>query len=285
MTPIASLAPVAVDGADAARDPVLTPARRALPRAWVIAALLTLIAGGTGVGATPTYAQGEAPPRVTPMGKIQHWAKPTVVTFDPSLADLGDGAPDAVRAAFGTWLGAGAPGVTFANATTRGLLGADGVSRVMAGRIRIAGHEHDVAVTVSYADDATGNIVEADIIFNTQYAFGAVDDDTAHGTCKTYDTQSVATHEAGHFFGLSEDLDDKATTMYLLTRPCDSHKRELREPDRDAIGSLYSASEPSVVKSQACSVAGTPGAPCSAAAPAGLLVGLALAARRRRRCA
>jgi len=219
------------------------------------------------------------------MGKTQHWVKPPVVTFDPSLADLGDGAPDAVRAAFGTWLGAGAPGVTFANATTRGLLAADGVSRVMAGRIPIAGHEHDLAVTVSYADDATGNIVEADLIFNTQYAFGEVDDDDSPGKCKTYDTQSVATHEAGHFFGLSEDRDDTTTTMYQLTRPCDPYKRKVYEPDRAAIGSLYSASESSSVKAKACSVAGTPGAPGSATASAGFLAGLALAARRRRRTA
>ena len=248
-----------------------------------MAALLALVAGGAGVGPAPTYAAGEAPPRVTPMGKSEHWVKPAVVTFDPSLADLGEGAPDAVRAAFGAWLGAGAPGVTFANATTRGVPAADGVSRVMAGRIPIAGHEHDLAVTVSYADDATGDIVEADIIFNTQYAYGAVDDDDTHGKCKTYDTQAVATHEAGHFFGLSEDTADTTTTMYLLTRPCDLHKRELQVPDRGAIGSLYSASEPSSAKAQACSAAGTPGAPCSAAASTSLLAGLALVARRRRR--
>lgn len=217
------------------------------------------------------------------MGKTEHWIGPPVVTFDPSLADLGHGAPDAVRAAFGTWLGAGAPGVTFANATARGALGNDGVSRVMAGRISLAGHEHDLAITVSYANDATGAIVEADTIFNTEYAFGEVNDDDARGKCKTYDTQSVATHEVGHFLGLSEDRDDATTTMYQLTRPCDLHKRELYVPDREAMSSLYSASASSGAKAQACTVAGTPGASSSVAAPAGMLALLALAMRCRRR--
>ena len=276
-----SLAPIGFDDADPPCEPAATPGASRLHRAWLVAALVALVAGGTGVGETPTYATGKAPPRVTPMGMTEHWVKAPVLTFDPSLADLGHGAPDAVRAAFGTWLGAGAPGVTFANATKRGALGLDGVSRVMAGRIPIPGHEHDVAVTVSYADEATGDLVEADTIFNTDYDFGAIDDDDAKGKCKTYDTQSVATHEAGHFFGLSEDTDDTTTTMYQLTRPCDPHKRELYVPDRNAIGSLYSASAPDPGKAQACSVGGTPGAPGSAA-PLALVAALVLAARRRR---
>ena len=283
VTLAASLAPLVFDDADAPPEVVVVPTQRPLHLACLLGALLAMVAGGARVGETPTYAAGKAPPRATPMGMTEHWVKAPVITFDPSLADLGHGAPDAVRAAFGTWLGAGAPGVTFANATTRGALGLDGVSRVLAGRIPIPGHEHDVAVTVSYADDATGNIVEADTIFNTQYAFGAVDADAAKGTCKTYDTQSVATHEAGHFFGLSEDADDTTTTMYQLTRPCDPHKRELYAPDRDAIGSLYSASTTGGSKAQACSVSGTPGAPGSGGATFVVAAALVLAARRRRR--
>ncbi len=281
VTAIASLAPVALDPSLPVSEEVASPARGRVPRAWVFGVALVLFAGGAGVGAPPTRAAGEAPARVTPTGAIEHWVKPPVVTFDPSLADLGPGAADAVRAAFGTWLGAGAPAITFADAKERGPLAADGVSRIMAGPITLHGHEHDLAITVSYADEASGKLLEADTIFNTAYTYGAVDDD-GDARCKTYDLQSVATHEAGHFFGLSEDMTDTTTTMYIYTRACDVHKRALSTPDQDAITILYPPSDPSLVTARACSVAGTPGAPGSAAAALGLLAVAGVLARRKR---
>lgn len=71
--------------------------------------------------------------------------------------------------------------------------------------------------------------------------------------------------------------------MYVVTRPCDLHERELYAPDEAAIGSLCPASDPTQLKARACAVAGTPGAPGSAAAGAGLLAAVALAALGRRR--
>ena len=49
----------------------------------------------------------------------------------------------------------------------------------------------------------------------------------------------MATHEAGHFFGLGEDYTDLAATMYVTTAPCDVHKRVLTDDDTSTLAALY----------------------------------------------
>ncbi len=190
----------------------------------------------------PVLAHAESEPRMTETGLAEHWAQnqAVTVTLDPSLEDLGAGSTDAIEEAMTTWTAnvPGLPKLTFVHGASRVTSTEDGTSLVRAGAITLAGHEKDLANTTTYAQDDTGAILKADVIFNTAYTFAVMPDPTL--TCaNVYDVASVATHESGHFFGLDEDYSDTATTMYVFTNPCDAHKRELTSDDTQAITALY----------------------------------------------
>ena len=56
-----------------------------------------------------------------------------------------------------------------------------------------------LASTSSLFDTRTGEIIEADIFFNSSFAWSVLE----NGEPGRFDLQSIATHEAGHFLGLS----------------------------------------------------------------------------------
>ena len=226
----------------------------------------------------PTMASAASEPRKTETGLPERWATPTVsIVLDPSLEDLGAGTTDAVRQAIGTWLAdvPGLPAVVFEDGTERTSSAHDGKSVILAAPITLAGHEKDLALTTTYASDETGDILEADIVFNTRYAFAPMASPSA-ACSNVFDVGSVATHESGHFFGLDEDWDDHATTMYVITGSCDSHKRVLTTEDTAAIRELYAP--PTTLTAQCDAAPAKPGG------TAGLLLfALGLAARTIRR--
>jgi len=224
-------------------------------------------------------ASADSQPRETETGLPERWAQPAItVVLDPSLEDLGAGSTDAVRQAIGTWLAdvPGLPAVTFEDAATRTPSARDGKSVILAAPITLAGHEKDLALTTTYADDATGDILEADIVFNTNYAFAPMP--APAGTChNVFDVGAVATHESGHFFGLDEDWSDDKTTMWVVTDSCDAHKRVLTPEDTDAITTLYHPPD-----SLTASCDASPAKPGGAAGLAAIALGL-VAVRLRRR--
>jgi len=184
-------------------DDALTAVSIVSMKTWIpaLAALMVMM---------PRMVWADAEPRQTETGLFERWAHPSVVVvLDPSLAKLGPGAAEAIESGMGTWVAdvPGIPSVVFENGTEP--LGAkyDGKSVISAGPITIPGHEKDLAVTVTYASDDTGDILEADIVFNTRYAFAAMPAPGA-SCSETYDIGAVATHESGHFFGLNEDVRD-----------------------------------------------------------------------------
>jgi MYXO-CTERM domain-containing protein len=175
------------------------------------------------------------------------------IYFDASLDNAGKHAREAVQLGFGTWIGSGAklPSLDF-DSTSGAKFGqvANGKSEVMYGPITLAGHENDLALTVTFSDPRTGEVVESDMIFNSKHPFGilpyapmstaqSANIGNSSGCDQKYDLQSVATHEAGHFFGLGEDFDSKTATMYYTTGRCETNKRVLQGTDETTMDALY----------------------------------------------
>jgi Matrixin len=301
-------------------------ARRKL---WFFAAL-SAIAGLVGANALLGHGHVSADVRSgspgykkSPQGKDLHWEKKALTVYlDDSLQHIGPGANEAVMQAFGQWVASDQrlPDLSFDTGKISSVPKQDGKSTVSFGRITAPGHEHDVAITVTYATDQTGEILEADIILNSLYPVGVLtaktaaqtnqagkdDDDKANGQgssksmhgddessdCRNrYDTQNVVTHEAGHFFGLGEDMTERRATMFLSIDQCETHKRLLATTDVTAVSTLYTASadaDEAQAGPRACSFGRAPRSSEAWGGSGALLVsagifGLALLRRRRSR--
>ncbi len=199
------------------------------------------------------------------------------VYFDASLDAAGSHAREAVQLGFGTWLGSGAkvPGLAFD--TTRGAKFSqtpNGKSEIMYGPITLAGHENDLALTVTFSDPKTGEVVEADMIFNSKHPYGLLNYKPSTGESASsttmarvddadcqqkYDLQSVATHEAGHFFGLGEDYDAKTATMFYTTGRCETNKRVLQQSDETTMSALYVSNDMSAASDDSDAESGAKG--------------------------
>ncbi len=189
-------------------------------------------------------------------GESVRWhSRKSKIYFDASLDNAGKYAREAVQLGFGTWIGSGArlPSLDF-DSTRGAAFGQlpNGKSEVMYGPITLAGHENDLALTVTFSDPKTGEVVESDMIFNSKHPFGILPytpptvapsaSAQSPVSCEQrYDLQSVATHEAGHFFGLGEDFDAKPATMYYTTGRCETNKRVLQGSDETTMSALYLA--------------------------------------------
>jgi MYXO-CTERM domain-containing protein len=100
-----------------------------------------------------------------------------VVAIDDSIDELGPGAREAVQSAFGNWLETGAELPRLRFESTRGKKPSerpDGVNTVMFAPIDLKGHKNDVAITLTFSDPKTGEIVEADIVINSHHPFAVL---------------------------------------------------------------------------------------------------------------
>ena len=81
-----------------------------------------------------------------------------------------------------------------------------------------------------------GELLEADMVFNTAYPWGDATKDA-----NVYDFLSVAIHELGHWVGLSDLFDDRCSgvTMYSRTEIGDITKRTLSIADKRGIREIY----------------------------------------------
>jgi uncharacterized protein (TIGR02266 family) len=209
--------------------------------------------------------------RLASDGNPVHWNTETVtLVVDPSVGDIDPSAPSAVSAAMGAWdavPSAYAPGVVVQGGD------ADEVG------YRPGGENHNtvrydakgsalagpaLAITV-VTFDATGVIVDADIVINGGPArkFALVDPASDQGAAapgyeKThYDLQNVLTHEAGHFFGLGENMTDADATMFITSAPAEITKRDLTVDDESGLRTIYQ-SAPDVASAGACSMRARP---------------------------
>ncbi|HKQ68355.1 MAG TPA: matrixin family metalloprotease [Polyangiaceae bacterium] len=162
-----------------------------------------------------------------------------------------------------------------------------------------------LAITVLTFDDRTGAIVDADLLVNggsrsfTKFAQDESGSDDTEGVSmegsavsasasknKSYDLQSVVTHEFGHFLGLGEDYDDSKATMYAKTKAGEIHKRVVKAGDASVITALYAEGS----KESQPAKAGCGGATLAPRSPAGwssaglvaVTLGLGLLAASRR---
>lgn len=147
-------------------------------------------------GLQPNVHHGTAGTKYTQAGSEIRWhLSKTEVLLDASIDDLGPTARDAVQSAFQTWLGSDPklPRVSFRKVeNTVFEAKPDGKNSVIVAPIKIAGHEHDLAITLTYSDQTTGEIVEADIVINSEYPFRVLDDEREGDSSDDQDTTGTA---------------------------------------------------------------------------------------------
>lgn len=95
-----------------------------------------------------------------------------------------------------------------------------------------------IAVTsIYYTRGKFSQIYDTDILFNTFYAWSTT------GNPAAMDLQNIATHELGHFIGLSDIYQSSCTdvTMYGYSTKGETSKRTLEQPDITGLQKLYGA--------------------------------------------
>lgn len=207
----------------------------------------------------------------TSKGELVHWETRTVdYTFDPSIdANI----PDAVSAtsrAMLSWSGTvgapdlqGHPASAVTSAPTRpGFDQKNGVF-FMANGYAPAGRA--LAITVLTYDNASGRILDADIIVNGSYKFAVLKDAAevaaedkhvagAHpsntdgithqvdgqSVDTVYDLHHVVAHELGHSLGMNDEMERKDALMYRYSSPNDATMRAPASDDIAGLAELYS---------------------------------------------
>lgn len=93
-----------------------------------------------------------------------------------------------------------------------------------------------IGVTTVWYNPATKTIVEFDVMFDTDYAWGDATIDAA-----VMDLQNIATHELGHGAGLDDvyETECSVVTMYGYSKEGEIDKRSLESPDITGIQELY----------------------------------------------
>ena len=212
-------------------------------------------------------------------GAFVHWDEPTVTySFDPSVAANVPEAIDAARHAMGSWSGTvGAPELQGLDASvvpgapTKPTLDHKNGIFFMPNGYAPAGKA--LAITVLTYDNATGQILDADIIVNGVYKFAVLDptkssssvipgelpqtsvDGTAHPSNtdavthvdegsvapdNIYDLHHVFAHELGHSLGMNDELSRSDALMYRYTAPNNTTLRAPAGDDIQGLAELYS---------------------------------------------
>ena len=90
-----------------------------------------------------------------------------------------------------------------------------------------------LAVAQYWYSTSTGEIVEADVVFNP-----SVNWSTMSGASNVYDIEEVGTHEVGHFFGLAHS-GSMSATMYPYGKDGSQTERRLDSDDITGMSEIY----------------------------------------------
>ncbi|MBX3223056.1 MAG: matrixin family metalloprotease [Labilithrix sp.] len=286
----------------------------------IVRAALAAVTGAALFVSAPGDAEAYQIKR-TSRGELVHWEERTVqYTLDASLDRAVTQATEATLSAMDSWSGTvGAPDleVVPADATSPKKPGFDQKNGVFYMRGGYAPAGRALAITVLTYDNASGNILDADIIFNGAYSFEVLEapgtptlahdpsataahpsntDGISHGgdvTVETsselvYDLHHVIAHELGHSLGMNDEMGRKDALMYRFSAPNDASIREPGADDIAGLAELYSTKLEA--RGNGCSSATVaPKKPTSMASNAamfatlGLVVFLALRAKSDRR--
>lgn len=102
-----------------------------------------------------------------------------------------------------------------------------------------------LAITLNSFSSATGEIFDADIVFNRAAAqFEVVDTvaacESRPAAERSFDIENTLTHEVGHFFGFDHVAITEAT-MLARANACEISKRDLANDDQLAMCTVYPA--------------------------------------------
>lgn len=142
---------------------------------------------------------------------------------------------DVIASAFGHWEDLSTSAIRFAfdgSSNARNRSANDRVNLVTLNTTESLGS--GVLAATFLTSDASGNLVDVDIVFSRDVAFstsGTVD-------AGSYDLESVATHEAGHFLGLEHSGLARATMVPFSDRG-EGQQRTPSEDDRIGASLLY----------------------------------------------
>lgn len=173
-------------------------ARASRARRLGLAALAVLALGLLGLGSAQAYV------RIVIDGKPLSWPAPNLSwnLHASGSADIEDGSHEvAIAKAFDSWQSVGGSQISFSRGadTASGPGGSNHV--VMFDESNETGYfpplSGIVAITPIIYDTGSGNILDADVIFNGRDYQWSTD-----GAAGTFDVQDVLTHEVGHFIGL-----------------------------------------------------------------------------------
>jgi hypothetical protein len=179
------------------------------------------------VSGAPAFRQSSA-------GKELRWhARNMTVYLDKSLDSLDPGAKNAIQLGFGSWLAADSklPALKFDTISgSRLSQKPDGKSTVYVAPIDIPGHEQDLALTITFSREDTGEIVEADLVFNSNYKFGVLDTvPVSAATTTTSASNPNSSGKSGTTTGANNGNNDKKATT---TASIDPRHSEQADPQK-----------------------------------------------------
>jgi hypothetical protein len=178
---------------------------------------------------------------VAETGSPLFWPNPNIALYlnPTNSSGLAQGQVSTmISGAFDAWTNAGSAANYSMNSSTSNSTSSqqDNTSRVFFTSNSSSKLDYGViAVTQVYYYTGNGQIVESDMIFNdTYFQFTATPGDT--GISNRIYLQDVATHEAGHAYGLDHSTANRSSLVYRAF----SGQFTLGEDDKAAIKTLYS---------------------------------------------